>query len=308
MTQKTAAIPNALVLTGPTGSGKSALALRLAESLGAEIVSMDSMTLFRGMDIGTAKPSQADRQRAAHHLLDVLDPWESASVAWWMEQATAVCREIADRGRRALFVGGTPLYLKAMMFGLFDGPEADLALRAQLELEAHDRGTAALHTRLAQVDPATAARLHINDLRRIVRALEVFQLTGRPLSEQQEQWKHPDPPVGLRCLWLDRPREELHHRINRRVVQMLDSGWLEEARALRHQAKPLSREALQAIGYSELFAYLEGGAAWEATVEKIQARSRQYAKRQVTWFRHLPGCQAVSIQGDEAPDLLELYL
>jgi tRNA dimethylallyltransferase len=178
----------ALILTGPTGSGKSRLALEVAERLGAEIVSMDSMALYRGMDVGTAKPSRADRGRVPHHLLDVLDPWESASVAWWLGRAADCCRDIAGRGRRPLLVGGTPLYLKALLFGLFDGPPADESVRRRLAAEAERDGREALHDRLARVDPACAGRLHPNDLRRVIRALEVWELTGRPISAWQTQW------------------------------------------------------------------------------------------------------------------------
>src|SRR5947209_39288 len=171
------AFDHALILTGPTGSGKSGLALDLAERLGAEVVAMDSMTLYRGMDVGTAKPSSEDRRRVPHHLLDVLDPWESANVAWWLEQAAAAVRDIEARGRVALFVGGTSFYLRALLFGLFDGPPADLSLRARLAEEVEQAGKEALHARLAAVDPAAAARLHPNAVRRVIRALEVFELT-----------------------------------------------------------------------------------------------------------------------------------
>src|SRR5262245_54119213 len=156
-----------LILTGPTGSGKTQLSIALAERLGAEIVSMDSMALYRGLDIAAAKPGEAERRRIPHHLLDVLEPWESASVAWWLEQAARCCDDIRSRGRRVLFVGGTPLYLKALLYGLFDGPGADVALRERLELEEETLGPGALHARLATVDPATAERLHPNDVRRI---------------------------------------------------------------------------------------------------------------------------------------------
>src|SRR5437773_3711676 len=171
---------NAYILTGPTGSGKTQLGLELAERLGAEIVSMDSMALYRGLDIGTAKPTPEERRRVPHHRVDVLDPWESASVAWWRERAAENCRAIEARGPRVLFVGGTPLYLKALLRGLFDGPPADPELRARLEAEAERDGDIALHARLAAVDPAAAQRLHPNDRRRVVRALEVWELTGKP--------------------------------------------------------------------------------------------------------------------------------
>lgn len=324
---------NAVILTGPTGSGKSALGLKLAERLGAEIVSMDSMALYRGMDIGTAKPTPDERRRVRHHLLDVLDPWEFASVAWWLEQAAACCRDIEARGKRILFVGGTALYLKTLLFGLFDGPPADEALRRDLETKAHEKGPQALHARLARIDPATAARLHPNDVRRVIRALEVWNLTGRPISAWQTQWREkgrggegekgrvetsrpadaaplpfsPSPLLPFspslippRAFWLDRPRPELYSRIDARVRHMFDAGLIEEAEALRRLPYPLSKEAGQALGYREAFAYLDGLASLEETVGQVQTRSRNFAKRQLTWFRHLPGCLAMSGELTEA--------
>jgi tRNA dimethylallyltransferase len=317
---------NVSILTGPTGSGKSRLALTLAERLGAEIVCMDSMTLYRGMDVGTAKPDAADRRRVPHHLLDVLDPWESASVAWWLEQAASCCRDIEARGRRALFVGGTPLYLKTLLCGLFDGPPADPDVRRRLEAEATAQGTAALHARLAVVDPALAARVHPNDLRRMIRALEVFELTGRPLSAWQTQWPargegqeakvegpearnegsrlsflvpHIAPlvsgfsPLASRLspfAWLNCPRQELFARIDRRVDDMIAAGFVDEVRRLSQLGRPLSRTARQAAGYSEILAYLDGQIDLDVAVVRIKLRTRQLAKRQITWFRHLPGC------------------
>ena len=229
----------ALILTGPTGSGKSQLGVELAERLGAEIVSMDSMALYRGMDIGTAKPGPEERGRVKHHLLDVLEPWESASVAWWLAQAAVCCREIESRGKRVLFVGGTALYLKALLHGLFDAPPADLDLRRRLTEEADHQGPLALHRRLAVVDPAAAQRLHPNDVRRVIRALEVWELTGRPISAWQTQWSvspaESSEAVSSadRCLWLDLPRQELFARIDRRVHHMIASGLVEEVAACR---------------------------------------------------------------------------
>jgi tRNA dimethylallyltransferase len=283
---------NALVLTGPTGSGKSRLALPLAERLGAEIVCMDSMTLYRGMDIGTAKPSAEDRRRVPHHLLDVLDPWESASVAWWLEQAAGCCRDIEGRGRRVLFVGGTPLYLKALQCGLFEGPPADEAIRARLTDEAQTLGRQTLHNRLAEVDPASAARLHPNDLRRIIRALEVWELTGEPLSRRRTQWTQPPAEADTdRILWLDLPREVLYARIDTRVEHMMKEGLVEEVRRLAGLPQSLSREARQALGYKEVLDHLAGVGSLEETVSLIRMRTRNLAKRQVTWFRHLAGCR-----------------
>jgi tRNA dimethylallyltransferase len=281
--------PQALILTGPTGSGKSQLALDLAQRLDAEIVSMDSMALYRRMDIGTAKPTAEERRRVPHHLLDVLEPWESASVAWWLRRAADCCANISERGKRPLFVGGTPLYLKALLYGLFDAPPAEETIRRRLYAEADALGGAALHARLAAVDPVSAARLHPNDVRRVVRALEVWELTGRPLSAWQTQWSTAaNPPNDPRCLCLDRPRAELYARIDARVERMIAEGLVEEVRALRQLERPLSREAAQALGYKEMFAYLDGQADLTATVQRIQMRTRNFAKRQMTWFRRLP--------------------
>ncbi len=299
---------NALILTGPTGSGKSRLGIELAERLGAEIISMDSMALYRGMDIGTAKPGSEDQRRVPHHLLGVLDPWESASVAWWLRRAADCCRDIERRGKRVLFVGGTGLYLKALLCGLFDGPPANEALRQRLIEEARQLGPRALHDRLARLDPVAAAHLHPNDVRRVVRALEVWELTGRPISDWQTQWAvgSGEWAVGqeqslptAHCplptvLCLDLPRVQLYARINARVEQMIARGLVDELRALRRLPRPLSREAAQALGYKEMFDYLDGRCSLEKTVARIQTRSRHYAKRQLTWFRHLPQCRMVS--------------
>jgi tRNA dimethylallyltransferase len=301
---------NALVLTGPTGSGKTDLALELAERLNAEIVSMDSMAVYRGMDVGTAKPTPAERARVPHHLVDELDPWQSSSVAWWLRRAAECCRDIGGRGKRVLIAGGTPLYLKALLLGLFDGPPADAALRAHLEQEAGSGGPGALHARLASVDPVTAARLHPNDVRRVVRALEVWQLTGRPISSWQTQWtpparEEPQPACdgqrttengkrSSQVVWLDLPRQELYDRIDRRVEGMFAAGLVAEVRALRELPRPLSREAAQALGYKEVFAHLDGEASLEETVREVQTRSRNFARRQLSWFRRLPGCRPLS--------------
>jgi tRNA dimethylallyltransferase len=285
---------DALILTGPTGSGKSRLGIELAVGLGAEIVSMDSMAVYRGMDVLTAKPTAEERRRVPHHLLDELEPWESGSVAWWLTRARQCCQDIQARGKRVLFVGGTALYLKALLHGLWEGPGGDEVLRARLLAEAEERGREVLHARLKEVDPISAARLHPKDVRRVVRALEVWESTGRPFSCWQGQWE--SPPAGAldRCLWLDLPRDELVARIDARVWRMVSEGLVEEVRGLRSLARPLSREASQAVGYKELETYLAGQETLESAVGRIQLRSRQFAKRQRTWFRHLSACRPVS--------------
>ena len=286
---------NSLVLTGPTGCGKSGVSLELAEQLNAEIVSMDSMTIYRGMNIGTAKLMPDQRRGIPHHLIDVLDPWESASVAWWLDEAAKAVQDIERRGKRVIFVGGTPLYLKALLYGLFDGPAGDDLIRERLMAEARNLGLDALHRRLAEVDPLTAVRLHPNDLRRVVRALEVAELTGRPLSSWQEQWHDPrrqstDACNKSRVLWLDLPRQELYARINTRVIRMMEDGLLDEVRSLQLLPRPPGREAAQALGYKELFDYLNNRCTLADAITQVQTRSRNFAKRQITWFRHISEC------------------
>jgi len=290
---------DAIILTGPTGSGKSAVAVALAKRIGAEILAMDSMTVYRGMDIGTAKPTAQERAEVPHHLIDELEPHQSANVAWWLARATNVCAEIRARGKRPLFVGGTPLYLKAIRHGLFDAPPADPLIRAKWDAFAEQHGLPELHAQLMAIDAKSAARLHPNDVRRVVRALEVYDLTGKPLSSFQQTWDSPSfanatpTTASIPCIILEWPREELYARIDRRVRAMFDAGWLEEARRLR--AQPLSREAGQALGYRELFALLASETPeLEATIALVRMRTRQFAKRQLTWFRSLKFCTKVA--------------
>ncbi len=291
---------NALVLTGPTASGKTQLAIDLARRLDAEIISMDSMALYRGMDIGTAKPTPAERAAIAHHLLDVHEPWESGSVAGWLERAKRCTQEIESRGKQVLIVGGTPLYLKALSAGLFDGPPGDAAIRRRLIEQAESAGASSIHQRLAEVDPSSAERIHPNDLRRMVRALEVFELTGKAMSEWQTQWAASSQQSAVSsqqsALWLELPREALYARINTRVKEMFYAGLVDEARRLRALERPLSREASQAVGYQEAFDLLDGKSTLEETIVRVQMRSRNFAKRQITWFRHLPQCRAVTMK------------
>ncbi|RUL89231.1 tRNA (adenosine(37)-N6)-dimethylallyltransferase MiaA [Tautonia sociabilis] len=291
-----------LYLTGPTASGKTAVGVALAIRLGAEVVALDSMTLYRGMDIGTAKPSESERRGVPHHLIDVLDPWESASVAWYRAMAAAAVAAIEERGRIPLFVGGTPMYLKALLRGLFPGPSADPSLRLELEDEANRLGDAALHARLAAADPATASRLHPNDRRRIIRALEVLACSGRPLSDWQREHDRPAPP-HVPVLALDRPRDELRRRIDARVESMFNSGLIDEARRLADAPRPLHPVPSQAAGYREALDLLAGRIPTEAqAIALVQARTRQLAKRQATWFRGLSEVAPVPLSGDEPPE------
>jgi len=288
-------------LAGPTACGKSEAAIVLAARIDAELLSMDSMSLYRGMDIGTAKPSPAQRARIPHHLLDLCAPHESFSVAQYLAAASTVASDVISRGRVPLFVGGTGLYLRALLRGVFDGPQIPPNVRKELETELTHVPAELLHERLAAVDPQAARRIHSNDARRIVRALEVYRATGRPLSELQRQSPLPPQDRPQYVFWLSAPRRWLYDRIDRRVEQMFASGLLDEVRNLLAGPLPLSHTARQALGYKEVIAHLEQGVPLEATIRLIQTRTRQFAKRQHTWFRHLEECRPIEMTGAEAP-------
>lgn len=290
-----------LFLAGPTACGKSAASLILAHKLNAEIISLDSMAIYRGMDIGTAKSSRLDREQVAHHLIDVAEPREEFSVAEFVRLAAEAATGIVERGRTPLFVGGTGLYLRSILRGLFEGPEANWEFRRSLENKAMENGPQWLHDQLTACDPITAARLHLNDMRRIIRALEVFELTGKPISDDQHHRPRLESDRPRLVVWLEPPREWLREKINRRVDQMLEAGWLEETRQLMNGQPPPSRTAVQALGYRELIEHLEGRATLEAAVEQIKVSTRQFAKRQHTWFRNLEECRAIPTTGQETP-------
>lgn len=278
-------------LTGPTASGKTEVGLELAQRLNAEIVCLDSMSIYRGMDIGTAKPTAAERAAVPHHLIDIRDPNETFSVSQYVQLAEQNVRQILGRGKQVLFVGGTPLYLKSLLRGIFEGPPADQSFRAEVLGEAEQVGVEALHQRLQLVDPLSAAKLHPNDLRRIVRALEVHHLTGQPISHHQLQFDEGRASETCRVFVLDWPRAKLHQRINDRVERMFENGLVAEVQQILKQYGSLSSTARQAVGYAEVQRLLRGEASIERTIQATQARTRQFAKRQITWFRSLSECR-----------------
>jgi tRNA dimethylallyltransferase len=287
-------------LAGPTACGKTAAGLLLAEQLSAEIISLDSMAIYRGMDIGTAKPDRSEQARVPHHMIDVVDPHEEFSVAEFVAAAHRICGDILNRGRIPLFVGGTGLYLRAVLRGVFEGPAADWELRKELEKFEKEQGRGALYRRLEQVDPTAAARLHPNDLRRTIRALEVRELTGKPLSAQQQQGALAAEQRPANVYWLSPPRDWLHDRINLRVERMIDAGLVEEVRGLLEMQPPMADTARQALGYKEIIEHLERRTTLPEAIETLQTRTRQFAKRQHTWFRNLEECHAVEINGAES--------
>lgn len=285
-------------LTGATAVGKTRVGIALAERLGAEVLSLDSMAVYRGMDIGTAKPGPADRRRVPHHMIDLVDPDHEFSVAEYMAAARAAAEEVLARGREALFVGGTPLYLKCLLRGLFEGPPADWRLRREIEEEAATLPAGVLHHRLAQVDPLAAAQIHPNDTRRLVRALEVYRQTGEPISHQQMEFEEGRAAEECRVFVLQRPRPEQHQRIEARVEAMIAAGLVDEVRGLTSAGKTLGLTASQAVGYREVLEHLRGEVDHPTMVEQIKSRTRRFAKRQGTWFRSLSECRFVEIEGE----------
>jgi tRNA dimethylallyltransferase len=285
-------------LSGVTATGKTRIALALARRLNAEIISLDSMAIYRGMDIGTAKPTPAEQAIVPHHLIDIVDPAEDFSVAQYVEAAHAKIAEIRGRGREVLFVGGTPLYLKALLRGLFEGPPANWELRREIEAEVEEIGSEALHARLEQIDPLAASAIHPRDKRRLIRAIEVYRATGEPISHQQLQFDEGRSAEECRMFVLRRSREEQNARIDERVDEMLARGLVDEVRGLTAGGKQLGRTASQAVGYREVLDYLAEKIDYATMVERIKTRTRQFAKRQGTWFRSLSECRFVDIAGD----------
>jgi tRNA dimethylallyltransferase len=285
-------------LTGPTASGKSRVGIELAQRLDAEIISLDSMAVYQDMDIGTAKPTETDRKIVPHHLIDILKPTEECSVAEYVRLAHEKIDEIRQRGKEVLFVGGSSLYLKSLLRGIYQGPPADWKFRQEVEAEVERVGVAALHERLKQVDPLAAAKLHPNDKRRIIRALEVYRLTGTPLSHRQIQFEEGRPAEQCRVFVLTWRREMLHRRINDRVERMFSNGLVEEVRDLLNHYGQLSRTASQAVGYCEVIEHLEGKRSLNDTIEAVKTRTRQFARRQQTWFRSLSECRFIELAID----------
>ena len=284
--------PRAIALMGPTASGKSAYALELAQWLDGEIVSVDSALVYRGLDIGAAKPTREELMQVPHHLIDLREPWQPYSAAEFALDARKAIDAIVAKGKLPILAGGTGLYFRALLDGLAEMPDADEAMRAAIAAEADERGWAALHAELAQVDPAAAARIHATDAQRIQRALEVYRLSGKPISVWQREARGERFPLKVLKLSLSPPdRAVLHERIERRFDSMLDAGFLDEVRALRAlpelaaHPRPLDLPALRAVGYRQAWEYLDGDCDAATFRERAIAATRQLAKRQFTWLR-----------------------
>jgi tRNA dimethylallyltransferase len=269
--------------------------MSLARRLGnAEILSVDSMQVYQGMDIGTAKPSVAEQRDVRHHLIDVVDPSAPFTAARFVEMADAVIADARARNVPLIAVGGTPLYYKVLFEGMFEGPGADESVRARLRELPNEE----LHRKVSEADPAAGARIHVNDTKRLVRALEVFELTGKPISSLQTEWDSPTARHDARWIGLSWDREALNRRINARVKAMLAAGWVEEVRLLLARHGTLSKTASEATGYAELIAHVQGKLSLDDAAEQIKIATRQLARRQVKWFKRFPNVQW--LPGDRA--------
>ena len=291
-----------ILIPGVTASGKGRLAFDLAEHLDAEIISIDSMKVYRRMDIGTAKPPKEARQHIKYHLIDVVEPSDSFSVGAFIDAASDAIEQIKSRNKKIVAVGGTALYIKSLLYGLFDGAGTDENIRAELRARAEAEGLAQLHRELTKIDPEAAERINPNDARRIVRALEVYQLTGKPISTFQKQWqqrqmKHEWTIIGLR-----REKADASSRINRRVKKMIDAGLVDEVKLLLDEEKPLGKQARCAIGYAEIIEHLSGQTSLEDAIESIKINSRRLAKGQRTWFKTFQNVHWLDIAEDETPE------
>ena len=297
-----------ILILGVTASGKARLAFDLAQSVDGEILSVDSMKIYRRMDIGTAKPPKEAQKQVRYRLIDVAEPSESFSVGRFLELAGEAIKEIAGRGRPVVAVGGTALYIKALLFGLFDGPGSNQTIRDNLKLRAASEGLAVLHRELATIDPEAAERIHPNDEKRIIRALEVHQLTGKPISAFQQQW---DTTVGAgpagdwTLIGLRREKTLENRRMNARVKKMVQAGLLDEVESLLAEPQPLSQQARCAIGYAELIDHLNGKITLEEAVELIKKNTRRFAKSQRTWFKTFTDVNWLDVaESDSAEDIL----
>jgi tRNA dimethylallyltransferase len=280
--------PRVVVICGPTAVGKTAAGIEVARAVNGEIVGADSMQVYRSMDIGTAKPTAREQAAVRHHLIDVVDPDEPFDAAAYLTLGRRVLADLFRRGKTPVVVGGTGLYIKALLYGLFRSDARDPAVRARLRAEAEAQGAAALHHRLAQCDPQTAARLHPNDTLRILRALEVFEVTGRPISALQREHRFGDAPFHTLKIGLSLDREALYGRIDRRVEAMMAAGLEEEVRTLLARGYGPHLKSMQSIGYSHMAALIAGAVSRADCIRTLQRDTRRFAKRQLTWFRADP--------------------
>jgi tRNA dimethylallyltransferase len=253
------------------------------------------------MDIGTAKPSLDMRELVPHHFIDIVDPWESYSVGKYVDDVESLIGGADSKDRKFLIVGGSPLYIKGLVDGIFNGPEADWDIRRELEELAEEKGNQHVHDILQKIDPVKAAELHPNNLRRIIRAIEVYRITGKPVSELQEEYKLARKSYQFKIMCIAREREDIYRRINERVETMFDKGLVDEVQSLSDNPRGLSKQAKQALGYKEVIQYLDGGLTLDDAKEMVKQSTRRFAKRQMTWFRSFPDVQWLETEEHEGP-------
>lgn len=277
--------PKIVIILGPTAVGKSELALELAGQLNGEIVNADSQQVYRFMDIGTGKPTMAERERVRHHLIDVVKPDQEFNAAMFRHLASEVIHQIHARKRNPMVCGGTGLYLRALTRGLFEGPAQDVIFRSELEKEIAQSGLGSVYRRLAEIDPTVTSTIHPNDRSRTVRALEVYQLTGKPISQWQNEHRFQEDSFAVLKVGLTLDRVELYERINRRSAAMIQAGLLDEVRSLVARGYSLDLKPLGSVGYAQMGKVIRGALAIDAALEEMQQQTRHLAKRQLTWFR-----------------------
>ena len=277
-----------ICIVGPTAVGKTTISIQLAQRIDAEIVSLDSRQIYRQMDIGTAKPTSEQRQAVCHHLIDCVDVDQPFSAADYQRLADAAIATIGGRRKHIMIVGGAGLYFRALIDGIFKGPGANAEIRARLKREAETHGVTVLHEHLRQCDPDAAKRIHPNNLVRVIRALEVYELTGKPISALQQQWKTAERRYPFCAFGLNMPREVLYPRIEKRVDWMIATGLIEEVKSLLNQGYPRDCVAMQSFGYKEIIDYLDGARTHNDAISLLKQNTRQFAKRQLTWFRNDP--------------------
>jgi tRNA dimethylallyltransferase len=291
-----------ILILGVTASGKGRLAFDLAEFLGAEIISIDSMKVYRRMDIGTAKPPKEARQQINYHLIDIIEPSDSFSVGAFINAASDAIEQTKSHNGKIVAVGGTALYIKSLLYGIFDGAGTDEKIRAELRERAGAEGLAEMHHELRKIDPSAAERINPNDAKRIIRALEVYQLTGKPISSFQKQWDQHQMKHDWKIIGLRREKADASGRINKRVKNMIDYGLVDEVKSLMDEEKPLSKQARCAIGYAEIIEHLNGQINLDNAIESIKINSRRLAKSQRTWFKTFTNVHWLDIAEDETPE------
>ncbi|MHC4157821.1 MAG: tRNA (adenosine(37)-N6)-dimethylallyltransferase MiaA [Planctomycetota bacterium] len=291
-----------LLVLGVTASGKGRLAFDLAKATGAEIISVDSMKVYRRMDIGTAKPPKEARERINYHLIDVVEPSEPFSAGAFLEMAYEAIEQINRRKKKIIAVGGTALYIKALLYGLFEGPGGDEQIRCGLQAQAAEEGLEQLYRELAKIDPVAAERISPNDAKRIIRAMEVYKTTGKPISSLQQQFTAERPPADWIIIGLRREKSIENSRINKRVKKMIAAGFVDEVKSLLAEDKPLSKQARCAIGYAEIIDCLNGKMSMEDAIELIKKNTRRLAKNQRTWFKTFKNVNWLDIEPEKSAE------